>query len=105
MNQIAPCLWFDHQAEEAATFYVPVFKNSKITNITRYSKAGFETHHRPAGSVITVEFELDGRHFTALNGGPEFTFNEAVSFQSPSSSRPLRPSLLQAGSLDRTPFR
>jgi predicted 3-demethylubiquinone-9 3-methyltransferase (glyoxalase superfamily) len=80
MNRIAPCLWFDHQAEEAATFYVSVFKNSKITKVTRYSKAGFEIH-RPAGSVMTVEFELDGRHFTALNGGPEFTFNEAVSFQ------------------------
>ena len=64
MNRIAPCLWFDHQAEEAATFYVSVFKNSKITNITRYGKAGFEIHHRPAGSVMTVEFELDGEHFT-----------------------------------------
>jgi predicted 3-demethylubiquinone-9 3-methyltransferase (glyoxalase superfamily) len=81
MDRIAPCLWFDHQAEEAATFYVSVFKNSKITAITRYTKAGFETHHRPAESVMTVEFELDGRRFTALNGGPAFTFNEAVSFQ------------------------
>jgi predicted 3-demethylubiquinone-9 3-methyltransferase (glyoxalase superfamily) len=81
MNRIAPCLWFDHQAEEAATFYVSVFKNSKITAISRYTKAGHETHHRPAGSVMTVEFELDGQGFTTLNGGPEFTFNEAVSLQ------------------------
>jgi predicted 3-demethylubiquinone-9 3-methyltransferase (glyoxalase superfamily) len=81
MDRIVPCLWFDHQAEEAATFYVSVFKNSKITKITRYTKAGFETHHRPAGSVMTVEFELDGQRFTALNGGPAFTFNEAVSLQ------------------------
>jgi predicted 3-demethylubiquinone-9 3-methyltransferase (glyoxalase superfamily) len=81
MEQIVPCLWFDHQAEEAATFYVSVFKNSKINAVTRYTKAGFETHHRPAGSVMTVEFELDGQRFTALNGGPAFTFNEAISLQ------------------------
>ena len=81
MDRIVPCLWFDHQAEEAATFYVSVFKNSKITKVSRYTKAGHETHHRPAGSVMTVEFELDGQRFTALNGGPAFTFNEAVSLQ------------------------
>jgi predicted 3-demethylubiquinone-9 3-methyltransferase (glyoxalase superfamily) len=81
MNRIVPCLWFDHQAEEAATFYVSVFKNSKITAVSRYTKAGIETHHRPAGSVMTVEFELDGQRFTALNGGPVFTFNEAISLQ------------------------
>lgn len=81
MDRIVPCLWFDHQAEDAATFYVSVFKNSKITKISRYPKAGFEAHHRPAGSVMTVEFELDGQRFTALNGGPAFTFNEAVSLQ------------------------
>ena len=81
MDRIVPCLWFDHQAEEAATFYVSVFKNSKITNVSRYTKAGYETHHRPAGSVMTVEFELDGQRFTALNGGPAFTFTEAVSLQ------------------------
>ena len=81
MDRIVPCLWFDHQAEEAATFYVSVFKNSKITNVSRYTKAGYETHHRPAGSVMTVEFELDGQRFSALNGGPAFTFNEAVSLQ------------------------
>ena len=81
VQRIAPCLWFDHQAEEAARFYVSVFKNSKITSVARYSKAGREIHGRPAGSVMTVAFELDGQSFTALNGGPVFTFNEAVSLQ------------------------
>jgi predicted 3-demethylubiquinone-9 3-methyltransferase (glyoxalase superfamily) len=80
-QRIAPCLWFDNQAEEAAMFYVSVFKNSKIVSIARYSKAGFEVHKRPAGSVMTVAFELDGQTFTALNGGPAFTFNEAISLQ------------------------
>jgi len=80
-QRIAPCLWFDHQAEEAAKFYVSVFKNSKIVQISRYSKAGYEFHKRPAGSVMVVAFELDGQEFTALNGGPVFTFNEAVSLQ------------------------
>jgi len=80
-QRIAPCLWFDNQAEEAATFYVSVFKNSKIVSIARYGKAGQETHKQPAGSVMTVAFELDGQSFTALNGGPEFTFNEAISLQ------------------------
>jgi predicted 3-demethylubiquinone-9 3-methyltransferase (glyoxalase superfamily) len=79
--RIVPCLWFDHQAEEAASFYVSIFKNSKITKISRYPKAGFETHKKPAGSVMTVEFELDGQRFTALNGGPHFSFNEALSLQ------------------------
>src|SRR5262245_41522326 len=78
---IAPCLWFDTQAEEAARFYTGVFQNSRIKATTRYSDAGFEVHHRPAGSVLTVEFELDGQPFTALNGGPEFKFSEAISFQ------------------------
>ena len=81
IKRIAPCLWFDHQAEEAAAFYVSVFKNSRILSVARYSKAGQETHRRPAGSVMTVAFELDGQPFTALNGGPAFTFNEAVSMQ------------------------
>lgn len=81
MDRLVPCLWFDHQAEEAATFYVSVFKHSKITAVSRFTKAGFETHHRPAGSVMTVDFELDGQRFTALNGGPAFTFSEAISFQ------------------------
>src|SRR6266508_6450889 len=80
-QRIAPCLWFDNQAEEAATFYVSVFKNSKIVSVARYGEAGRETHKRPAGSVMTVAFELDGQAFTALNGGPIFKFNEAISFQ------------------------
>jgi predicted 3-demethylubiquinone-9 3-methyltransferase (glyoxalase superfamily) len=80
-HRIAPFLWFDNQAEEAATFYVSVFKNSKIVTIARYSKAGYEAHRRPAGSVMTVSFELEGQPFTALNGGPQFRFNEAVSLQ------------------------
>jgi predicted 3-demethylubiquinone-9 3-methyltransferase (glyoxalase superfamily) len=80
-QKIAPCLWFDHQAEEAARFYVSVFKNSRIVSIARYPNAGQEVHKRPAGSVMTVAFELDGQTFTALNGGPVFTFNEAISLQ------------------------
>jgi predicted 3-demethylubiquinone-9 3-methyltransferase (glyoxalase superfamily) len=81
MTRIIPCLWFADQAEQAAQFYTSIFKNSGINAITRYGTAGFEVHQRPAGSVMTVDFELDGSHFTALNGGPVFTFNEAVSFQ------------------------
>ncbi|HET6779164.1 MAG TPA: VOC family protein [Gemmatimonadales bacterium] len=80
-NPIVPCLWFDTQAEEAARFYTGVFKNSKIGTIARYSEAGHEVHGRAAGSVMTVEFELNGQKFTALNGGPHFKFNEAISFQ------------------------
>ena len=80
-HRINPCLWFDHEAEEAARFYVSIFKNSRLGAIARYSEAGREIHKRPAGSVMTVDFELDGQRFTALNGGPEFRFNEAVSFQ------------------------
>ena len=80
-QRIAPCLWFDTQAEEAAQFYVSVFKNSMITDVLRYGEAGHEIHGRPAGSVMTVDFELDGQPFTALNGGPVFSFNEAVSLQ------------------------
>jgi predicted 3-demethylubiquinone-9 3-methyltransferase (glyoxalase superfamily) len=74
-------LWFDSEAEQAAGFYTGVFKNSRIKTISRYGKAGFETHHRPAGSVMVVVFELDGQEFTALNGGPVFKFNEAISLQ------------------------
>lgn len=81
IRRIAPCLWFDSQAEEAAQFYIRVFKDSKINIISRYPEAGQEIHGRVPGSVMTVEFELDGQPFTALNGGPQFTFNEAVSFQ------------------------
>lgn len=79
--KITPCLWFDGQAEEAAKFYTTVFDNSSIVNITRYGEAGHEIHGKPAGSVLTVAFELDGQPFTALNGGPMFKFNEAISFQ------------------------
>lgn len=80
-QRIAPCLWFDNQAEEAARFYTGIFRNSRITGITRYGKAGFEVHRRPAGSVMVVAFELDGQSFTALNGGPLFKFTEAISMQ------------------------
>jgi predicted 3-demethylubiquinone-9 3-methyltransferase (glyoxalase superfamily) len=80
-TRIAPCLWFDNEAEAAAKFYTGIFKNSRIKAITRYGSAGFEIHQRPAGSVMTVEFELEGQTFTALNGGPLFKFNEAISFQ------------------------
>jgi predicted 3-demethylubiquinone-9 3-methyltransferase (glyoxalase superfamily) len=80
-QKIAPCLWFDNQAEQAAQFYTGIFKNSKIVTISRYGEAGREIHGRPPGSVMTVAFELDGQTFTALNGGPIFKFNEAISFQ------------------------
>jgi predicted 3-demethylubiquinone-9 3-methyltransferase (glyoxalase superfamily) len=80
-QKISPCLWFDSQAEEAASFYTGVFSNSRINKISRYTKAGREIHGKEPGSVLTVEFELDGQTFTALNGGPHFRFNEAVSFQ------------------------
>ena len=81
MQKIIPCLWFDDKAEEAATFYASVFKNSKIGDVTRYGKEGYEIHRREAGSVLTVEFEIEGQKFVALNGGPVFKFNEAISFQ------------------------
>ena len=81
MNKIIPCLWFDNQAEEAVRFYTSIFPKSRIGNITRYGREGFEIHGRPEGSVMTVEFELDGQSFTALNGGPIFRFNEAISLQ------------------------
>jgi len=77
MTRITPCLWFDTEGEEAATFYVSLFKNSRITDVSRYGEAG----PRPAGTVMVVSFELDGQPFTALNGGPEFTFSEAISLQ------------------------
>ncbi|HKG93768.1 MAG TPA: VOC family protein [Gemmatimonadaceae bacterium] len=79
--KIHPCLWFDDQAEEAARFYTGIFRDSRIVTVTRYSEVGFEIHGRPAGSVMTVELELDGLRFTALNGGPAFTFNEAMSLE------------------------
>jgi predicted 3-demethylubiquinone-9 3-methyltransferase (glyoxalase superfamily) len=80
-TKIAPCLWFDSQAEEAAKFYASVFKNSRIGRIARYGKSGKEIHGRDEGSVMTVEFELEGQPFVGLNGGPHFKFTEAVSFQ------------------------
>ena len=79
MQKIAPCLWFDNQAEEAAKFYVSIFKNSKIGNMTRYGEAGAKVSGRPKGSVMTVTFEIEGQEFVALNGGPHFTFSEAIS--------------------------
>ena len=99
MQKITPFLWFDNQAEEAAKFYVSIFsaaggsqpdrwlagasggKNSKMGNITRYGKEGYEIHRRPAGTAMTVQFQLEGQDFVALNGGPVFKFNEAISFQ------------------------
>jgi predicted 3-demethylubiquinone-9 3-methyltransferase (glyoxalase superfamily) len=81
LQRITPCLWFDDQAEAAAGFYTSIFRNSKIVNVSRYGEAGREVHGKPAGTVLTVAFELDGQTFTALNGGPVFTFNEAISFQ------------------------
>lgn len=81
IQPITPCLWFDTQAKEAAEFYTAVFSNSQIVNITRYGEAGHEIHGKPAGTVMTVAFELNGQPFTALNGGPGFKFNEAISFQ------------------------
>jgi|SRR5438477_60196 len=83
MQKIAPCLWFDTQAEEAAKFYVSVFKNSKILNVSRYGNEGQEIHGKKPGEVMVVEFEIDGQKFVALNGGPQFKFDEAISFQIP----------------------
>jgi predicted 3-demethylubiquinone-9 3-methyltransferase (glyoxalase superfamily) len=80
MQKITPCLWFDDKAEEAAKFYVSIFKNSKLGNITRYGDAGAEVSGRPKGSVMTVTFEIEGQEFVALNGGPLFKFTEATSF-------------------------
>jgi len=80
-NKITPCLWFDNQAEEAAIFYTSIFKISKIESMSRYSKEGFEIHGQKEGTVLTVGFQINGQPFTALNGGPVFKFNEAISFQ------------------------
>jgi predicted 3-demethylubiquinone-9 3-methyltransferase (glyoxalase superfamily) len=81
IQKITPCLWFDDRAEEAAKFYTAIFPNSKILNISLYGEAGQEVHGKPPGSVMTVAFELAGQTFTALNGGPIFKFNEAISLQ------------------------
>ena len=78
-GRIQPCLWFDNQGEQAARFYTEVFPDSRITAIARYGEAGHDIHGRPVGSVMTVQFELEGQPFLALNGGPMFRFNEAVS--------------------------
>lgn len=81
LQRITPCLWFNDEAQEAALFYTGIFPNSRITTVSRFSEVGYEQHHRPAGSVMVVAFELDGHSFTGLNGGPAFTFNEAISMQ------------------------
>jgi predicted 3-demethylubiquinone-9 3-methyltransferase (glyoxalase superfamily) len=81
LHKITPCLWFDTEAEDAANFYVSIFKNSKIGSVNRYCRAGHEVHGKPAGSVMAVEFEIEGQKFVALNGGPQFKFDEAISFQ------------------------
>jgi predicted 3-demethylubiquinone-9 3-methyltransferase (glyoxalase superfamily) len=80
-QKISPCLWFDTQAEDAAKFYTSVFKNSAIKQISRYGKAGRDVHGKEPGSVMVVAFEIEGLALTALNGGPQFKFDEAVSFQ------------------------
>ncbi len=80
-QRIMPCLWFDSEAEEAANFYCSVFKDSRIKTISRYGKQGHEKHGRKPGSVMVVAFELEGQKFVALNGGPQFKFSEAISFQ------------------------
>ena len=81
MQNITPCLWFDDKAEEAAKFYASIFKNSKIGDVIHYGKEGYEIHGREEGPVLTVDFEIEGQKFVALNGGPIFKFNEAISFQ------------------------
>jgi len=81
IQKITPCLWFDDQAEEAVEFYTGIFRNSRIVEVARYGETGREIHGKPAGTVMTVAFELEGQAFTALNGGPIFKFNEAISFQ------------------------
>lgn len=80
-SKIVPCIWFDSQGEEAARHYVSVFPDSKIVDVTRYPEVGQEIHGQPAGKVLTVEFELAGQRFTALNGGPQFKLSEAFSLQ------------------------
>jgi predicted 3-demethylubiquinone-9 3-methyltransferase (glyoxalase superfamily) len=81
IHQIVPCLWFDGQAEAAATFYVYVFERSRIKRVSRYTEVGREIHGGEPGSVMVVDFDLEGQPFTALNGGPQFKFNEAISLQ------------------------
>ena len=80
MQKITPFLWFDNNAEEAVNFYVSIFKNSKVGKVTRYNEASSKAAGRPEGSVMTMEFQLEGQSFTAINGGPHFKFTEAISF-------------------------
>jgi predicted 3-demethylubiquinone-9 3-methyltransferase (glyoxalase superfamily) len=80
-QKIVPFLWFDSQAEDAAKFYVSIFQNSSIDGVVRYGKEGFEIHHMIEGTVMTIDFNIEGQKFIALNGGPVFKFNEAISFQ------------------------
>ena len=81
MKPLTTCLWFDSEAEEAARFYVSIFEDSKLGEITRYGKEGHEIYGRPDGSVMTVSFRIRGQDFVGLNGGPQFKFDEAISFQ------------------------
>ncbi len=78
-DKMTICLWYDDQAEQAANFYATIFRNASIGRISRYGKEGFEFHGKPEGAVMTIEFQLNGMHFIALNGGPKFVFNEAMS--------------------------
>jgi predicted 3-demethylubiquinone-9 3-methyltransferase (glyoxalase superfamily) len=80
IQKIVPSFWFDNQAEEAARYYASIFPNSNIGKISRYGKEGFEVHRMPEGAVMSIEFQLDGQKFAALNGGPQFKFNESISF-------------------------
>jgi predicted 3-demethylubiquinone-9 3-methyltransferase (glyoxalase superfamily) len=81
MQKVSPCLWFDNNAEDAVQFYVSIFKNANVGNVTRYGKEGYEIHKKKEGTVMTIDFEIEGQKFLALNGGPVFKFNEAISFQ------------------------
>lgn len=81
LQKITPCLWFDTEAEQAAEFYISIFENSRILRRLHYIEAGYEVHGKPAGTIMTVEFEISGQRFTALNGGPHFKFNEAISLE------------------------
>ena len=81
IQKITPFLWFDNQAEQAANYYVSIFRNSRIGQVTRYGKEGYEIHRMEEGTVMTVDFDIENQKFMALNGGPVFKFNEAISFQ------------------------
>lgn len=80
MQKIAPCLWFDSQAEEAVNFYLSIFKNSKIMKVARYGEEGAKASGKPKGTIMTITFQINGQDFMALNGGPTFTFSPAISF-------------------------